>query len=179
MNNTLIIIFSILAVISIIFVIISKKINITNILIRYSGIYKNNAFNEKDRKLNLLLIFFVGIVPYALGLLLFFSFQDYFLKLDPNILIQFNTILMTVLCLLLGMNLNNNEKPIVAYELFATLIIAILLIIISVFLLVFYCTMNQNLQGQRAFMSLFFAFESKIFVLFFISLKRIFVIKAK
>lgn len=185
MNIAVLIVFLVLLLLFILLMLVMKKVSIVSILRHYFRNYFSNADNEKDRKFNVWYLLALGILPYALGVLLFYSFPTFLMNLDTNLLLQVDIILLTIFCLFIGLDLNKSGKEEVKKELVATLLINILLIVASVVTLLVASsitidndTPNVVVAAKEVLLSIYFALNFKIIVMFFYSLKRMFILSS-
>ena len=187
MNIITFIIFLVLFISFLLFITISKKISILNIFKVYSMNYFKGSLDNEKRKFSVLLLLFLGILPYSFGVLLFYSFRDVFLSIDSSLLFQLDIILLTIFCLFIGFDFKKDYKEDVKSELIATLMVNILLIVISVsFLLIASaievdekCNGCSLIVTRDVFFAGYYGILSKILVMFFYSLKRVFLLSAK
>lgn len=182
MNSVVFGIFIVLFVVFTICAFSLKKISIAGIFKKYLRNYYSNAAKERDRKFNWFMFIILGLIPYVLGTLLFFSFKDFFLAFDSNLLFQIDIILLTIFCLFIGFDFKSEGKEEAKSELIATLLINILFIVVSVIILLLANSIelvNESQSKLRIIKDILFAIyyslAFKIFVMFFYSLKRIFI----
>lgn len=181
MNNTAFLIFIIIFLLFIIISIMWEKINLKEIVKEYFKNY-GGGYYEKGNKLKKKFSTFgflsLGVFPYALGVLFYFSFQCYIDKIDSNMLLQTNIILLTILCLFCGFNFTLKDKQNNIYsETFSAIIVTILFIIINSLVLLFNNTYGDLEIAHNIINSVFWALEFKIFILFFYILRRIYNLK--
>lgn len=186
MNKIILIIFVILFVLFVFFMSFLGKGSIKNIILTYLKNYYSNAFEEKDRKFNIWSFIILGLMPYLLGVLLFLSFKEFFLQFDVNLLFQIDIIFLTVFCLFIGFDFKKDGKETVKKELIATLLINILFVVIAVVVLLVSSSIviTENSPKFHSFLkivlySIYFALNFKIVVMFFYSLKRVFILSSK
>lgn len=181
MNKTAFLIFIIIFLIFIFISIIWEKIDLKEIVKEYfknycGGYYKKD--NKLKKRFSIFGFFSLGILPYVLGILFYFSFQSYIVKIDSDLLLQTNIILLTILCLFCGFNfrLNDNQKNIFS-ETFSAVIVNILFILMNSLVLLFINTCENLVIASTIMYSVFWAVEFKIFILFFYILRRIYNLK--
>ena len=163
-----------------------KKISIQGIISVYFRNYYSNAKTEEDRKFNIWFFLALGLLPFALGILMFFSFKDFFMMFDTNLLFQIDIILLTIFCLFIGFDFKREDKPAVKKELVATLLVNIIFIVLSVVILLIASsirvgddTAQSVIHLRTALFAIYYSLNFKVFVLFFYSLKRMFVLSSK
>ena len=183
MNIICIIIFAILFVVFGFVMFLTKKASLKDVFCTYFRNYFSNALEESDRRSNVFFIIGFGLLPYALGVLLFFGFEEIFTSFQTDLLIQIDIILLTIFCLFIGFNFKKDYKEPVKKELLATLFVALLLVVFSTILLLIASsiTIEDNTSQtaiiwKRILLSVYFSFHFKIFVLFFYSIKRMFIL---
>lgn len=186
MNVVVFSVFIGLFVLFLIAMLLIKKVSIFNIVTYYFKNYFTNALKEEDRRFSVICFIFLGLLPYILGILMFFSFQDFFMNLDTNLLFQTDIILLTIFCLFIGFDFKREGKEEVKKELIATLLINVLLIVISAILLLVASSITISeetsktlITYQKIVFMFYYSFSFKIFVMFFYSLKRLFILSSK
>ena len=186
MNIIIFVIFAFLLVLFVVFMFVIKKTSINGVAKVYFRNYYSNAFREEDRKFNWFFFIALGLLPYFLGALLFLSFPSVLMNLDVNLLLQIDIILLTIFCLFIGFDFKREDKEVVKNELIATLLINILFVVISVLCLLIASTIEMNNQTQTfdkilkyVMLTIYYALNFKIFVMFFYSLKRVFILSSK
>ena len=183
MNSIFAIIFATLLLVFLFAMLFIKKISIAVVVKTYFRNYYSNAFEESQRKFNVLLFVFFGLFPYALGLLMYFAFEKFLLSFNTDLLFQIDVVIMTIFCLFIAFDFNKTNKTMIKNELIATLLIGTLLIVLSLVLLMFGTSINatdqpdlQLIDLKRGLLSCFYALNFKIIVILFYSLKRMFIL---
>ena len=181
MNKTAFLIFNIIFLLFITVSIMWEKINLKEIVREYFKNY-GGGYYERDNKLKKKFSTFgflsLGIFPYVLGVLFYFSFSCYIEKIDSNMLFQTNIILLTILCLFCGFNFKLKDKQNNIYsETFSAVLVNILFILMNSLVLLFKNTFGDLEIACTIMNSIFWAFEFKIFILFFYILRRIYNLK--
>lgn len=185
MNVVCLIVFLSLLVVFIVAMFAIKKTSIKDIIFVYFRNYFSNAKTEEERKFNVWFFIALGIAPFALGVLMFFSFKDFFITFDANLLFQIDIILLTIFCLFIGFDFKREDKPIVKKELIATLLVNIIFVVLSVIVLLIASSLiisedstQSIINLKNALFAIYYALNFKIFVLFFYSLKRMFILSS-
>lgn len=179
MNKIVFAIFLVFLLVFLVCVVNIGKLSIKGILKVYFRNYFKNAEKEEDRKFSFLYLIFLGLMPYLLGVLLFFSFVDLFKSFDPDLLFQVNIILLTIFCLFIGMEYKKEGKEAVKKELLATLLVNVLLVVISsLILLIASSSLIDNEVTKNILYAVYYGLSFKVFSLFFYCLKRIFILSS-
>lgn len=184
MNKTVLIIFIIFTILFLISSFFWERLSLKDIFKSYIENYKGgfyyNKKGENKRKWSINGIIVLGIFPYILGILFFFSFKKIIANFNIDFLSQINIIFLTILCLFYGFNINDKENN---KELFnetnAIILISILLIIINSFIQLFIYSSKNVPLTFNILNCCFWAIEFKILIAFFYIVRRINFFKSK
>ena len=181
MNNPWFTGFIILLIIFIFFSFFWERLSLKDILKLYfdnyyGGEYEKNG--ELKRKIAPNGLIVLGLSPYLLGACFFLSLQDFCIELDYDYFFQINLIIITIISLFYGLNINVKEENIrIKKETEAVMLVNVLLIILNTIILMLISLFSSTQNEEIIFKIIFMALEFKILILFIYIIRRINIMK--